>query len=38
VSPPFISRAFNLGAVLSELPTGGPLTDKRVNERRTRAA
>ena len=38
VSPPFISRAFNLGSVLSELSPAVSIAAKRTNERRTRAA
>jgi Rrf2 family protein len=38
ISPPFISRAFNLGSVLNELPVGDSGSAKRANERRTRAA
>jgi Rrf2 family protein len=38
VSPPFISRAFNLGAVLSSLPAGGPTnSSKRPTEGRVHA-
>ena len=38
VSPPFISRAFNLGSVLNELPTTRLTPAKPAKERQTRAA
>src|SRR5437763_520611 len=38
VSPPFISRAFNLDSVLTSLPANSATAPRRANERRTRAA
>src|SRR6059058_5822488 len=38
VSPPFISRAFNLDSVLTSLPPNSATSSKRSNERRTHAA
>ena len=38
VSPPFISRAFNLDSVLTALPASSANSPKRSNERRTHAA
>ena len=38
VSPPFISRAFNLGSVLNQLPVDDSSATKPATERRTRAA
>src|SRR5260370_360842 len=38
VSPPFISRAFNLDSVLTSLPASSATSPKRSNERRTHAA
>jgi len=38
ISPPFISRAFNLGSVLNELPATGLNPAKPAKERQTRAA
>ena len=38
VSPPFISRAFNLDSVLTSLPANSATSSKRSNERRTHAA
>jgi len=38
VSPPFISRAFNLQSVLTSLPASSANSPKRSNERRTHAA
>jgi Rrf2 family protein len=38
VSPPFISRAFNLGSVLNELPATRLNPAKPIKERQTRAA
>jgi Rrf2 family protein len=38
VSPPFISRAFNLDSVLTSLPASSATSSKRSNERRTHAA
>jgi hypothetical protein len=37
VSPPFISRAFNLDSVLTSLPASSANSPKRSNERRTHA-
>ena len=38
VSPPFISRAFNLSSVLNQLPAGDSSSAKPATERRPRAA
>jgi hypothetical protein len=38
VSPPFISRAFNLNSVLTSLPPDPTLSPKHANERRTHVA
>src|SRR4030095_2063973 len=38
VSPPFISRAFNLGSVLAALPPAGPESAKRGNRKAAHAA
>src|SRR5437588_80288 len=38
VSPPFISRAFNLDSVLTSLPVSSANSPKRSSERRTHAA